>query len=417
MNIRRRHFSRGIIILVFTVYSNVAAQAQLYNDSTLYPFFEQLRQADSQVVSILHLGDSHVQAGFLPEAAAKGFREKFGDAGAGWVFPYNLGGTNGPDSYRWSSPIRWSADRVVDRNQAYWPGPGGIVISTMQPRPALSFSAKQGSASRIKVFYDAGPGKAQLFMSDASITQEDAVFPENGQQATIVPDSSVSAFQLRWPEHTGGAFRFYGALLQHGGCGVLYHAIGINGAQWMHYNQQAATLPAQLQVTQPQLLIFSLGTNEAFGGVTAAQLRQEMEKTMQAVREYAPEAAVLFTTPPYGMMKKRQIPYRKKVGTKTRTYYRVSYAANPQVAVLRTEILAYCRNNGYACWDFYEAMRNDKRFTRAWSNDRVHFNAYGYTLQGKLLYDAVAAAYDEWIKNNELTDVFTGKPVERSEVQ
>lgn len=414
----------------------------LYNDTALYSLFEQLQQADSQVVSILHLGDSHVQAGFLPEATGSRLKEKFGDAGPGWVFPYNLGGTNGPDSYRWSSPLRWSADRVVDKSQAYWPGPGGMVISTSQSSPSLSFIARQGSFDCIKVFYDAGAGKAPVQMGSATIVQDAAMrpgershsgialengeqvtttpepvvtFPEsgqqtaitpehgtqpgalpgNGQQSIIKPDTSVSTFRLSWPQHTGGPFRFYGAILQSGQHGIHYHAIGINGAQFMHYNQHEATLPVQLGILRPQLLILSLGTNEAFGGITAAQLRQEMDRTMNAVRQYAPGAKVLFTTPPYGMKKKRQAPYRKN----KRTYYRVTYLTNPQVAVLRAEILQYCRDNGYACWDFYEAMRTDKRFLRAWSNDRVHFNAYGYTLQGTLLFEAIAAAYDEWIKN------------------
>lgn len=386
----------------------------LYNDTTLYPLFEQLQQADSQVVSILHLGDSHVQAGFLPEATGSRLKEKFGDAGPGWVFPYNLGGTNGPDGYRWSSHHRWSADRIVDKGQSHWPGPGGIMIYTTQSSPSLSFVAKHGSVDRIKVFYDAGAGKPPVWMNGAAIVQHEVMLPgeethlviakehrmqpgalpENGQQAIITPDSSVSTFRLNWPQHTGGLFRFYGAVLQNGQHGVLYHAIGINGAQFMHYNQHEATLPVQLGMLRPQLVILSLGTNEAFGGITPAQLRQEMDRTMKAVKQYAPEAKVLFTTPPYGMKKKRQVPYRKN----KRTYYRVTYLANPQVAVLRAEILQYCRDNGYACWDFYEAMRTDKRFLRAWSHDKVHFNAYGYTLQGTLLFEAIDAAYDEWIK-------------------
>lgn len=428
--------------------SSAQASRFLFNDTALYPLFEQLRQADSQVVSILHLGDSHVQAGFLPEAVAAGLKQKFGDAGPGWVFPYNLGRTNGPDGYRWSSNLRWSSVRVVERYQSYWPGPGGMTIHTSQVSPSLSCSIKQGSADNMQIFYDAGPGKAlvQAVVDDVKLTvgvsgkyeslperwqqfsvlrdsgyavvapqqsaigQDSIPFPGNMQQATITADSSIYAFRLSWPQHKG-LFRFYGAVLQNGNQGVLYHAIGINGAQFMHYNQHAATLPVQLRILRPQLLILSLGTNEAFGGITAAQLRQEMDKTMKAVQEHAPGAKVLFTTPPYGMKKKRRVAYRKN----KRTYYRVTYTANPQVAVLRGEILQYCRDNGYACWDFYDAMRADKRFLRGWSNDKLHFNAYGYTLQGTMLFETIAAAYDDWIKN--LTDAFPGKPVERTEIQ
>lgn len=375
-----------------------AQRKQLYNDTALYPVFEQLKAADSKT-GILQLGDSHVQAGFLPNAVAKKLKERFGDAGAGWVFPYNLAGTNGPDGYRWSSSIRWSADRVVDRGQTYWPGPGGIVLFTSQARPALSFSSKQGdNISRIKIFYDAGAAKAPVQMTNAAIAQEDTDFPENAQLGIITPDSSVSAFQLRWPDHTGGVFRFYGALLENDENGILYSAIGINGAQLMHYNQHEATLPAQLSAVRPQLVIISLGTNEAFGGVSASDFKKELNTAVKAVQTYAPGARLLFTTPPYGMKKKRSVPYKRKVGKKIRTAYRVSFVTNTQVAVLKEVLVDYCRENGHACWDFYEVMKTDTRFARGWSNDRIHFNAYGYTLQGTLLSEAILSAYDAWMK-------------------
>jgi lysophospholipase L1-like esterase len=378
MIISRRSF-KSVILILLIISSNAHAQRKfLFNDTCLYPFFEYLQ--NNKAANILHLGDSHVQAGFLPNAVANNLKEKFGDAGTGWVFPYNLAGTNGPDGYKWSSNIRWSADRMVDRNISAWPGPGGIAITGNNP--TLTYTGK--NTAEAAVYFSEGTAETD----DGELTQEITDF---GQQATLRFHNPQPTFNIKLPVTN---VRFFGAVIYSGNPGILYSSIGINGAQFMHYNQDAKTIPTQMAILKPQLVIISLGTNEAFGGVTASQLRQEMDKTVNAIREGAPEAAILFTTPPSGMMKKRQIPYKRK-GSK-KTYYRVKYASNPQVAVIRTEMIQFCKDNDIAYWDFHEVMKADKRFARGWSQDHVHFNAFGYIQQGNLLYDAIIASWEKW---------------------
>lgn len=376
MNISRRHFKLLICIIIITTDSAKAQRKFLFNDTCLYPFFEYLDS--NKAANILHLGDSHVQAGFLPNAVANGLKQKFGDGGTGWVFPYNLAGTNGPDGYKWSSNIRWSADRIVDRNISAWPGPGGIAITGNNP--TLTYVGKE--IADAEVFFSEGTAE----VNDGELTQEITDF---GQMATIRFHNPQPTFSIKLPAPN---VRFYGAIIYSSTPGILYSSIGINGAQFMHYNQDAQTIPTQMAILKPQLVIISLGTNEAFGGINASQLRQEMDKTVNAIRAGAPEASILFTTPPSGMMKKRQVPYRKK----GKTRYRVSYVRNPQVAVIRTEMIQFCKDNNIAYWDFHEAMKADNRFTRGWSTDHVHFNAFGYTQQGNLLYDAIIASWEKW---------------------
>ncbi|WP_343701016.1 GDSL-type esterase/lipase family protein [Chitinophaga sp.] len=414
-----------LILLLVALQGNASAQRKfLYNDTALYRFYALLQQADSQVVRILHLGDSHVQAGFLPAAVAAPLKAKFGDAGPGWVFPYNLAGTNGPNGYRWSSNVRWEAERAVEKGNSVMESPSGMFIRSSHSAPVLTFSSNPAMPLRSAACFYKGPemvvtgehaaaggkageagageskrpyvrGEQASGESTRPSTEngEDAgessapSMPENINRTLIEWDTAVSAFSLRWP----GAVTFYGAVLANGEPGVLYHGIGVNGAQFAHYNKPGEAVAAQMKALAPQLVILSLGTNEAFGGVSAAQLRQEMGTTVAAIRRHAPEACILFTTPPSGMMKKRQVPYRKK-GSR-RVYYRTTYARNPQVAVIREAMVQYCKEKGFAWWDLYQAMPQDKRFARAWSGDRVHFNAYGYTLQGTLLYEALEAGY------------------------
>ena len=74
----------------------------------LSPFFEKLRQLKNGEISrlhILHIGDSHLQAGFLPGELRYLLQATFGNAGRGLVFPYQIAKTNAPFDIRTESNI------------------------------------------------------------------------------------------------------------------------------------------------------------------------------------------------------------------------------------------------------------------------------------------------------------------------
>lgn len=56
---------------------------------------------------------------------------------------------------------------------------------------------------------------------------------------------------------------YYGFSLTNGNPGVLYHSVGVNGAMYVNYTDEAYV--RQLALLKPSLLIISLGTNETFG--------------------------------------------------------------------------------------------------------------------------------------------------------
>lgn len=363
----------------------LGAHAQkLMNDTNLYPVYHAL-DTSTNAISMLHLGDSHVQAGTYPDAVRKVLQDQFGYAGRGFVFPYNLAGTNGPDGYKWSSNVRWNGERMVDRNQAEWPGPGGIMLSRELAPATVQFTS-DSAIDWLRVWYK---GNDVPEVAGGSVFEGSKDAPE--REVRIKADSGMTAMAIRFP----GISRFYGAVDERNAKGITYSAIGINGAQFQQYNLfDGGVAGAAGMLTKPLLVIFSLGTNEAFGAITAVQLKTEMEKTVAAVREYAPDAKFLFTTPPSGMMKKRSVPYRPK-GSK-RTKYRTKFIAVPQAATVRQAIIEFCREEGHAYWDLFGEMRADSRYTRAWSHDHVHFNAYGYRLQGEQLGKAILQGYRNW---------------------
>lgn len=379
---------------------------RIQQETALQSFFSAITPKD-QVVSVLHLGDSHIQAGFFPNAVATRLQRDFGNAGRGWVFPFNLANTNGPDDYKWNSARIWDTQRIVDRSLSEAPGPGGIEITTRQNTISLQFSGKDGQAmdntvKKATLLYYGGDD-ATVAAGGAAVAVQPVPVGDALPltDATLTFDSPVQNFTANWLTKTNTNFHFYGALLQNGKPGILYSAIGINGAEYQHYNDNSSTLSAQMMVLQPQLVIISLGTNEAYGGYGTSQMLTAIDKTVSTIKATNPQACILLTTPAASSIATRKA-YRHKSGKHYVTWYKVSYHPNTNVVVMRNAILQYAREHNLASWDFYEQNRAMAgTFAGGWAADHIHFNAHGYTLQGNLLYEAIHAAFERYSQNNK----------------
>lgn len=382
---------------------------RIQQDAALAPFFAALQLKD-QVISVLHLGDSHIQAGFFPAAVATRLQKDFGNAGRGWVFPFTLASTNGPSDYRWNSARIWDTQRIVDRSLSEAPGPGGIEITTRQNNISLQFDGKDGDAmdntvKKATLLYWGG-ADATVVAGGAEVAVQQVPVPGESLKltdATLTFNNAVNSFSANWLTQPGTNFHFYGALLQNGHPGILYSAIGINGAMYQHYNDNSSTLVSQMMILQPQLIIISLGTNEAYGAVSTSGMLASIDRTVTTIKEQNPNAAVLLTTPAASSVATRKA-YRHKQGKRYVTWYKVSYHPNANVVVMRNAILQYAREHQLAAWDFYEQNRGmTAAFSGGWAADHIHFNVRGYTLQGSLLYDAIHSAYVHYSETHKQT--------------
>lgn len=411
----KRSLAAGLILLLttFTTYAQTAGNF-IQQDTALYRAFDRLAEADSNVVSILHLGDSHVQAGYFPFATAALLQQQFGNAGRGFVFPYNLAGTNGPEDYRWNSTARWQTERVIDRYKPPVLGPGAITIHTQVATPGLSFSGKtdapmDNNFRKVQLLYDAGTDNSTIICPDASVTVTGSPFPGSPtiRMASLDFLQTSQTFQVRWEDKGATPFRFYGAILQNGRNGVLYNSVGINGAMFQQYNDLSNILLAQMAVLNPQLVIISLGTNEAYGRLDPLEFRNEIDKMVQLIRTQQPSASIVLTTPPDCMRAVRKATRKKISKKKYRTVYTTSYYPNPYIAMVTQQILGYAKQHGIACWNFNAVNKAQRaRFAGAWAQDHIHFNVKGYELQGELLYEALQQSYTQYlqvIKKNPVT--------------
>ena len=104
---------------------------------SLQPFFaglDSLRAGKDTVLTIVHLGDSHIQAGYYSGRMMRLLQEQFGNAGRGWIAPFKLSKTNEPDDYFISSSVReWVTGRCIQANKKCPVGIGGIGIQSVSP--------------------------------------------------------------------------------------------------------------------------------------------------------------------------------------------------------------------------------------------------------------------------------------------
>lgn len=389
-------------------------------DSILFPselkdFFqglEALQAGQDTVLTVVQLGDSHIQAGYLPGKAMRLLQEQFGNAGRGWIAPFKLSKTNEPDDYFISSAAKeWVAGRTIQHTKKCPVGIGGIGIRSVSPSINLDVAIAPNNGSGYSF------NRAILYRGDKSMpmlpagTLKDSVETRFSKEP-VVPGVVADTFwlsgltdtlQLHSTRRKQGTDQllpashfdnvYYGFNLTNGKPGILYHAIGVNGAMYVNYTDEEYV--RQLALLKPSLLIISLGTNETFGRrFNREEFAGQVEAFISLIKKQMPETALLLTTPPEC--------YKRAYVNKKRTYVR-----NTNTQLAARVIKEVARRESIACWDLFAAT-GGKNSCSKWQKahlmgrDRVHFSKEGYREQGTLFYRALMQSYNQYIENNDV---------------
>ncbi|MDR1380666.1 MAG: GDSL-type esterase/lipase family protein [Tannerella sp.] len=368
--------------------------------NSLQPFInglQELREGKDTVINIIHLGDSHIQAGYLSGQTMRMMQASFGNAGRGWIAPYKLSKANEPSDYFISSSIReWTAGRCVQATPGCPWGIGGIGIQTSAP--AIDFNliiAPNNGAgysfNKVLLYRDrnAMPMTPSPRYSDSvSVLSWGSPLYENLVVDTFMTTNLLDTLKLTGIGPDADSMRsskakkslYYGFMLMNSHPGILYHSIGVNGARFTDYTNRDYV--RQLALLKPSLLIVSLGTNEAFGrNFNRKQFLSQVDAFIRIVREELPETALLVTTPAES--------YRRAYKNKKRYYVR-----NDNIAKVADALTSYAGENGIARWDLF-SITGGNNSCKKWfdagmfGRDRIHFSREGYGEQGVLLYKAL----------------------------
>lgn len=376
-----------------------------------FAVLDSLKAGKDTVLTIVHLGDSHIQAGEYSGKMMRLLQHEFGNAGRGWIAPFKLNHTNEPSDYFIKSSLnQWVGGRITQRKRKTSVGMGGIGVKSnspsinlniqIAPRNGAGYSFNQAILYRRYNSMPMLPTDASKNITKASLGEAEAfagvkadTFRLSRQADTLLLHSTrrkqgtdnllpVSSFNNT----------YYGFSLTNGNPGILYHGIGVNGA--MFYNYTDEEYLQRLALLHPQLMIISLGTNETFGrNFSGIEFSVQVHTFLSLLKKVMPDVEIVLTTPPEC--------YRRFYVKKKRVYKR---NMNTEKAAAALKQIA--KEEGIVCWDLFGAT-GGANSCRKWytqnllGRDRIHFTQRGYNDQGVMLYRALMNAYNQHLKDKK----------------
>jgi lysophospholipase L1-like esterase len=331
---------------------------------------------------IFHLGDSHIQADFFPDAVRKKLQTEFPgkNGGRGFIFPYVMANTYQPKNYSLSFSGEWTHATNMQAQPEEELGLAGICVMTQAPEAAISLSLTndpyiQYTFNTLRIFVSIS-NNAYALKQD-SIIQSVKVCKDSGYVDVIFKNCRNEATVTFVKTSDSGKVVIYGFVPLSDSAGVVYGSTGVTGAAVTSF-LKCSLLESQLRVLAPDLLIISLGTNDASAKrFSTAGFQNVYGELIRRVRNALPETAILLTAPgDSNRRKKRPNPNNKKA---------------------EESIFSIAEDYDAAVWDFYAVMggaRSIKKWFKAGlcGRDRVHLTKRGYELQGELLYRALIEA-------------------------
>jgi lysophospholipase L1-like esterase len=349
--------------------------------------FQNLKTEKNKAVSIVHIGDSHLQAGFVTEKIKQNlsqyYSEKDDYAAPGFIFPYTIAQTNNPFFYKVNYSGNWEWCKNVDSEKICKLGLSGITVRTKDS--ITSFNIKMQNEkynyphkyffNKIKIFHNQN--------SSIEIKVNDKKVISNAEFSLIQLDhltDSVS-FTININE-TSKFFELYGIILENDESNINYHTIGVNGATAQSY-LKCDYFSNQLEIINPDLIIVSLGTNEAYDeDFSSLEYKYILKDLVLQIKSAVPNASILLTTP-NDHLKNNEL--------------------NDNILSVRNNILEICDEFQLNSWDFHSVMGGENSIKQWHSNgltgrDQLHFKRIGYEIQGELF----TKAFLDLIEKNEL---------------
>lgn len=357
-----------------------------YNGADWSNLHSRIEECERIPFSIVHIGDSHLQADISTGYVRSQLQFDYGDAGRGLVTPFRLNHTNEPVDYFFRSNNSWSTIKFMS---ASWPREMGFTGVSLAPSQSSIKEITVGSKvsdsystfSDITLFHSGSIVVASVKLDDGKVID------------SPVTEYSSGFTRIRLPKHTGsvsisfstgGGFLLFGAHLSGDRPGLFYNVIGNNGATYYTYNR-INKIGQGVALMKPDLVIISLGTNEAFGKVNQGGLNDNINRLVTKIRQSSPNAQLLLVTP-MECQRKGSI--------------------NHNVKTVRNVIVQYGKKHNIAVYDWYEIAGGD-RASEKWvreglyGRDRIHHTVKGYRVQGFMLYAALTNALRKINNNSE----------------
>ncbi len=341
---------------------------------------KKLAAHETHPFSIVHIGDSHLQADISTGYVRSQMQFDYGDAGRGLIVPLKLNRTNEPVDYFFKSDNPWTTLKFMS---AHWPRRMGFTGVSLLPNTQ---NVSLNIGSRVTDSFSTFSELSLLHFGDLKVNS--VVLDDNTRIDNPTVDYGSDVTKIFLPKSVGNVtvnltagndFALNGAYLSGHRPGLIYNVIGNNGATYSTYNRISG-MGREVARLQPNLIIISLGTNEAFGNFNMARMIGSIDRLVKELHRNNPDSELLLVTP---------MECQRRSGK--------GYAVNQNVKSVRDAIMMYGKDNHIPVYDWYTVAGGAGASSKwidegLYGRDRIHHTVKGYKVQGFMLYDALTKA-------------------------
>jgi hypothetical protein len=372
-------------------------QLDIYNAKEWETFFEKvssMQEGRPDQLHIFHIGGSHVQAGIFSNQIEKNIKQLFPQewkGEKGFLFPYQLSGTNAPEGYKIKYSGKWEGCRSSVRSMDCFWGLSGINASTSTPYSSVYLRPEDQSRQNqpfctVRIFCDL----QNSTMMPEPYTPECPSHVVVDSIAGIIEwyfEEEQQDIELMWrpevEEQDSGVFILQGFQFISDHPGVVMHPIGVNGAS-LHTWLKCKGFETHLKQFKPDLVLLAVGVNDAnvpYAEFSTEKFEREYEAILDRFRQANPEVRFVFIT-------------------NNDTFYKRKYA-NKNAIKVRESMYVMAEKHGAAVWNIFDIMGGLGSIQK-WQlsglakKDKIHFSGAGYVLLGDLFAHALAQSINEY---------------------
>ena len=371
---------------------------------------------------VAHFGDSHIAADLWTGRLRTVLQERFGDGGRGFLLFGKPWAGYWPEGAETGATEGWEGSNAllvgvegVETTGVFGLGGGALCTVEVGPEAWITLSDPDGTDLGEVVFVTGpGGGTLELIVGDQAPrsipTLADA--PALGVQAWRMDGAGPRTLRVR--SAGGGRVCVLGATMERPGTGIVYDALGLNGARLTHLTRWDPWVEPMLARRRYQLLVFSYGTNEAIDEwLDLPTYERAAGKALQRLRTLTPDADCLLLGPP---------PSGTPGSEPPRLQERLVALVGIQKALARRHGCAYFDTLAWTGGpvvfpDWIEdpaavlvqlderldlatarSLRRRPEPTGLYQPDRIHLTVEGYRLLGDLVADALLRAWAAYLR-------------------
>ncbi|MBL8112137.1 MAG: hypothetical protein JNK60_04585 [Acidobacteria bacterium] len=361
------------------------------------------RGEPNAVTRITHFGDSPLTGDLISGEARAILQREFGGAGHGFLLVARPWGWYGHQGVSLKAPGWKAASPLLSPGRDGY-GLSGVAL-TGSGKARSEIALEKDAFTRLVLTYAKRPAGGTLVVSvDDGPEKEIPTAASERASASYELDLPAPARRALVRAKGDGDVTVHGIVLEGPGPGIIYDAVGANGAS-VHFLTLLSSEDwiESLRRRASDLVILNYGTNESgYSGIPGKRYESDYAEVIRRIRAALPEAAILLMAPMDRGM-------RGEAGEGI-----VTMPSIPRIVAAQRKVAV---ENGCAFFDTFTAMGGPGTMGRWYdsdprlvSGDFTHTTKQGSDRVARLLAKALTEGYGATVSGRRATVVAEARP-------